>query len=455
MTFDVSGKLPSDSAGVDVFLTADGQISVVRTDGKEAESAEKRRAREQGGDILISRSGAPTLAGVSLLSLLVAACGGGGGGNSGGGGGGSSGIVIDGYLKGMKVYRANAPETFVVSDENGNWNIGGTGSFVSAPSAGGAVDSSTGVSFLGTLTAPEGATVISPITTIIQKMGAVADVAALKQALGISSSVNPLNYNPLQSHDVGYQLVSAQVANILAAGVKNSSVDVAANLANAIKNAPSTVDLTSSTFIKSLGISDSVATQVAKANSVTATDLDGIAKIQKLVQTMSLADATNLQAALDKFTTDFGTTANTVDTAAPDASTNISFHAVGGNVVDGALNATNTNLVATATIKAGQATNGRAELYVGNVKIASDVSISASDTTVNFDLGTTSAAALQAAVANGGVVSIKIYDVAGNVVTTTVGTLKADYVAPVVQGAAVGGSDQAISTQAGDNIISG
>src|SRR4051794_2433199 len=103
MAFDSHDKVQLNFQSVDLYLTADGQLKVVAA---EVDESDDRRERERQDGTLISRSGAPTLAGVSLLSLLLAACGGGGSGGGGGGGGGlASGVIVDGYLAGMKVYR--------------------------------------------------------------------------------------------------------------------------------------------------------------------------------------------------------------------------------------------------------------------------------------------------------------------------------------------------------------
>ncbi|QOL49120.1 cadherin domain-containing protein [Massilia litorea] len=125
-----------------------------------------------------------------------------------------------------------------------------------------------------------------------------------------------------------------------------------------------------------------------------------------------------------------------IDTLAPDAPTAITLTPVGGTVVANTVNGTNTFLNASATIVAGQATGGSAALYVGNTLVATDTSIVSGDTSVNFTTsdGSPTNAELQARIAAGGVVSIKLFDAAGNVTTSTSGnpTLVADYSAPAI-----------------------
>ncbi len=126
-----------------------------------------------------------------------------------------------------------------------------------------------------------------------------------------------------------------------------------------------------------------------------------------------------------------------IDTVAPSAPTALALTSVGGTVIANTLNSTNTNLTATATITAGQATSGKAELVVtvGGVStvVATDATILVGDTSVTFNLGGTSAATLQAAITAGGSVTVRLYDFAGNVsLASTAVNLTVDYVAPTI-----------------------
>jgi hypothetical protein len=121
-----------------------------------------------------------------------------------------------------------------------------------------------------------------------------------------------------------------------------------------------------------------------------------------------------------------------------DQPTNVQVTPIGTNVVANSLNRSTTHMNASALIKAGQAAGGKAELYVGTRLIATDASISATDTTVNFTTsdGTPTNAELQALVPAGGVVTVKLYNKFNNVVTSTVSnpSLAVDYVAPKITG---------------------
>ena len=118
-----------------------------------------------------------------------------------------------------------------------------------------------------------------------------------------------------------------------------------------------------------------------------------------------------------------------IDTLRPSAPTAVTLSPVGGTVVPNSLNSTNTSLTAVATIAAGQATGGKAELKIGSTTIATDSSIGASDTSVTFDLATANNTDLKAAVAAGGVVSVNLVDKAGNSAASTLSnpTLVVDY----------------------------
>lgn len=118
------------------------------------------------------------------------------------------------------------------------------------------------------------------------------------------------------------------------------------------------------------------------------------------------------------------------------APTNITVAVFGGTVKANTLNSTNLYMTAAASITAGQAANGRAELYVGSKLVATDSVIGPADTSVEFTTydGTPVNAELQAAVPAGGVVTVKLYNAAGMNVTSVIGnpTLTVDYTVPTI-----------------------
>lgn len=100
--------------------------------------------------------------------------------------------------------------------------------------------------------------------------------------------------------------------------------------------------------------------------------------------------------------------------------TNIKLVPVGGNVVANSLNSSNTDLLVSASIVGSDYFDHPAYLKINGKIVASHQHISTSDTTINFDLGTSSNAELQNIVKNGGVVSILMVDMNGNSIESVV-----------------------------------
>ncbi len=129
---------------------------------------------------------------------------------------------------------------------------------------------------------------------------------------------------------------------------------------------------------------------------------------------------------------------DTVTTEIPglDLPTAVTVTPAGTVVVANTINSTTLTLAATATVKAGQATGGKAELYVGSKLVATDASILATDTTVTFTIGdeTPTNAELQSIIPEGGVVSVKLYNAEQKSVVSAVAnpTLTVDYVIPTL-----------------------
>ncbi len=120
-----------------------------------------------------------------------------------------------------------------------------------------------------------------------------------------------------------------------------------------------------------------------------------------------------------------------------DQPTNITITPIGSAFAN-TLNASTLYVLATADIIPGQATGGRAELYVGSKLVAMDADISATDTTVTFGTsdGSPANAELQSIIPVGGEVKVKLYNTAGQSVISTKNnpTLVVDYTAPIING---------------------
>lgn len=115
---------------------------------------------------------------------------------------------------------------------------------------------------------------------------------------------------------------------------------------------------------------------------------------------------------------------------------NIVITPIGANVTKNALNSTTKAMMVTASIKAGQATGGRAELYVGSKFVAMDKVISATDKTVTFltSDGTPTNDELKALIPTGGEVRVRLFNAEGKYVTskTSNPTLIVDYEVPTI-----------------------
>lgn len=129
----------------------------------------------------------------------------------------------------------------------------------------------------------------------------------------------------------------------------------------------------------------------------------------------------------------------TVDYILPTAPTSITISPSGGTIVASTVNSSNANLAVTATIVAGDATGGSAELLIDGVAPAQtviDSIIASGDTMLVLDFGAANSTELQNRLLTGGVISIRLTDAAGNTITTTAGnpTLIVDYIAPALAG---------------------
>ncbi|MEY3042522.1 MAG: hypothetical protein RLZZ174_1604, partial [Pseudomonadota bacterium] len=180
----------------------------------------------------------------------------------------TDGFVIDGYLSGATVTRDSSS---VTTDETGAFaDLGGD---VNAPiTAIGGVDISTGQNFTGTLEAPAGATVVTPLTTLVQSLVASGDslaeaLATVQTAFGLPDALaastgdqSLLNFDPVAAASgddadaaaVGTAVAKAgiQVATVLqnaAAGDAAEFARLADALAVQLKAAP--VDLTDATAV--------------------------------------------------------------------------------------------------------------------------------------------------------------------------------------------------------------
>jgi hypothetical protein len=129
----------------------------------------------------------------------------------------------------------------------------------------------------------------------------------------------------------------------------------------------------------------------------------------------------------------------TVEVPGLDLPTNVTVTPVSSSaIVANTLNSTTLFMTASANIKPGQATGGKAELYVGTKLVAKDDIITATDSSLQFTTSdeTPTNAELQVAVPVGGLVTVKLYNADNKYVRSSVAnpTLIVDYETPTITG---------------------
>ncbi|MES2939036.1 MAG: cadherin domain-containing protein [Pseudomonadota bacterium] len=197
--------------------------------------------------------------------------------------------TADGYLGGATVFvdangngRLDASESVLTTDAGGQFVVG-TGAAGSSVVALGGVDLLTGCDFEGIIAAPLGATVINPLTTVIDGLlrggdvdSAQAGSSLVEAALGLPASLNLLNYDPLvvladpnatpvdKAVALQVQAASIEIINIITLG----AVELAATGATDMQHAARLV-------------TDALADAFAAGGPVDLTDASVIAAILK------------------------------------------------------------------------------------------------------------------------------------------------------------------------------
>lgn len=157
------------------------------------------------------------------------------------------GTAIDGYIVGATVFAdenndkvLDAGEASTTTGANGQFSlVGGNGPLVLI----GGTDMSTGLPFAGILTAPEGSTVVTPLTTLIAALAELTgDVSVAENQIAASLGLTPpegqslTTYDPVQDAFAGdpYALAiysaGVQIQNtiVLAAAATGTSIDATA-----------------------------------------------------------------------------------------------------------------------------------------------------------------------------------------------------------------------------------
>jgi hypothetical protein len=224
-----------------------------------------------------------------------------------------AGTVQDGYVAGAALYidrdrdGVADPEedTGLRTDSNGNFSgtVFGTGNIIAV----GGTNIDTGLRNTMILTAPQGASVINPVTTLVQSLvtSLQVDVATAQdkvaQAFAIPSDLDLLSFDPLKPAvndglSVGVQKVSAQIAvTATLSGDSQAAVGAIANVvAQAVATSGATVDLSSaatlSTISQGVSLTQAAQSAIAQGNSQiqSSSSLGSIAQSQQGVILQSL-----------------------------------------------------------------------------------------------------------------------------------------------------------------------
>ncbi|MES2976934.1 MAG: glycoside hydrolase family 16 protein, partial [Pseudomonadota bacterium] len=275
-----------------------------------------------------------------LAGLGLALGGGGGGSSAGASPAGSpaaapapfSGQVINGYIQNALVFQDNDRDGVHDSDEPSDMTDGrGNFSFIPTPNGGPiialpgptTVDTSTNAPVTSTFRAPAGATVVSPLSTL---MAAGLTEAQIETLFGIDPSVDLLNYDAIQdilttggsSNAMNFKLANVLVSNLMDVGSNlisgasdsGASVDFSLAIVNAIVSAAQAgggvLDMTDASVIDGILTQALVASgqdpldfaelitatseKLAESNALlelaadTLTGLDGLERIEQIEQ---------------------------------------------------------------------------------------------------------------------------------------------------------------------------
>lgn len=223
----------------------------------------------------------------------------------------SSGNVVKGPITGATVFRdldgdyiLDAGEASATTTAGGAYTLSGSGGKIVAS---GGTDSTTNLAFTGVLAAPAGATVVTPLTTLLAANSSLT-AADLKAALGLT--VDPLSFNPFATgvnaaDALKAEGAAAQVNTILTslAVTVNGSSGGAVSLAEAVSAVANKLGaqvITQATALKTnssagtlnLGSDDlfttlvtDVRTAVASKVTLSASDFDSVVATAKSTNT--------------------------------------------------------------------------------------------------------------------------------------------------------------------------
>jgi hypothetical protein len=180
-----------------------------------------------------------------------------------------SGKVVDGYVAGARIFVDSNGDGIAQDTEDTGLLTDAQGGFAGEVSAAGPIialggtNVDTGLPNVLPLRAPQGATVVSPITTLVQSMvdqGSTASEAASRvgQVFGLTPSLNLLTFDPMDSatddaqalavHKLNVQLALAGTLAVSLAGDANELADTLAQVVQ--QHTGGSLDLSQSALIE-------------------------------------------------------------------------------------------------------------------------------------------------------------------------------------------------------------
>ncbi len=275
----------AEGQGADTFV----QLLAAADTGTKSDSAPST-----GAEAATAATAAVGSVNIGLMLLALAAVGG-GGGAAAAAAASSSGAVVKGPLSGAFVFRdANdnyqfdAGEESTTTNASGAYTLAGSGGTIIAtnPDGGVATDTFSEASFSGVLAAPDNASVVTPLTTLLAADPTLT-VAKLQTVLGLEG-INLLTFNPFgagvsDEDKLKVEKVAVQVQEVLVS-MGGAVSDSGVNLGAAVKS-----------VAKSLGETLGAADAGADAAATLSTALDGA--IAKVVAANPTVNTTVLNAA--------------------------------------------------------------------------------------------------------------------------------------------------------------
>ena len=204
-----------------------------------------------------------------------------------------SGLGIDGYISGATVFAdanfngvLDAGELSTTTDAAGRYTIAANGAPLVLR---GGFDIATNLPFTGTMLAPAGSTVVTPLTTLIQQVAAstsgdpVAAQQLVASALGLNPSIDLNDFDPITATRTGVtgaadafataSTVINTVSLLQAAGATDSYEALAARIVSA-----RTLDLTDAATIMAVAASAGVSAGIVSTVAQLATASNALAE---------------------------------------------------------------------------------------------------------------------------------------------------------------------------------